>query len=194
MQAGIAAFQRGQYTHAEHILQDHAQNPEAQFFLSLIHLFDTPSHPDYGLQSLIKLAHEGHNAAMDTLAGLYLHGHHPELPADAFKALRYYEMSAQRGYGPAQFNCGILYKNGENTPQDLEKAYLYLALAAANQEDLHAVCQDAARYRDDVAQILTHAQKQRALYAAKQLQQRIQQRYKTLSPSPYAAQFKKSDL
>ena len=72
-------------------------------------------------------------------------------------------MSAQRGYGPSQFNCGILYKNGEKIPLDLEKAFYYLTLAVQNRQDLDELADDAAQFRNDVVAAMSQDQYQRAL-------------------------------
>ncbi|MBY0462568.1 MAG: hypothetical protein K2Q34_05255, partial [Alphaproteobacteria bacterium] len=60
-----------------------------------------------------------------------------------------YEKAAKLGYGPAQFNAGIMLKNGEGTSVSLKRAYQMLDLAAHNP-DLGEMSQDAAHYRDQV--------------------------------------------
>jgi len=75
----------------------------------------------------------------------------------------YYQLAANRGYGPSQFNYGIMLKNGEKTPQDLEDAFVYLALAALNVDDLGDISEDAAGYRNEVASKLSSQMYQDAL-------------------------------
>jgi TPR repeat protein len=138
-----------------------AGDEQALFYSALVHLFGSAPTPQKGLPLLEKAVHKGYGPALDTYAGLYLHGHF--VPQDSRKALIYYEISAQRGYGPSQFNCGILYKNGEKIPKDLEKAFYYLTLAALNREDLDEISEDAAQYRNEVVASMTKEQYQRAL-------------------------------
>jgi TPR repeat protein len=64
------------------------------------------------------------------------------------EALRYYKMAADFGFGPGQFNCGILYKKGKKP--DFHQSYYYLSLAAQNFADLDELTQNAAYYRDEV--------------------------------------------
>lgn len=150
------------FTTAEDILKPLVQagHGEALFFLSHIQLFGSQKNIPEGLKNM-HLAVEKHNLkALDTFAGFYLHGEF--VPQNKEKALVYYQKAASLGYGPSQFNCGILYRNGDGVPRNLETAYVYLALAAINKKDLDDVTQDAARYRDEVSQQLTPAQRTQA--------------------------------
>lgn len=134
---------------------------KACFYASLILLFGDNPKIDRGLELLEKAVHKGYGPALDTYAGLFLHGEFK--PQDTQKALMYYEMAARGGYGPSQFNCGILYKNGEKIPKDLEKAFYFLTLAAQNKEDLEDVTEDAVTFRNEVIQQMTQEQYQQAL-------------------------------
>jgi TPR repeat protein len=143
------------------------KDPKACFFMALIKLFGETPEPEQGLQMLQDAANKGYNPAIDTLAGLYLHGEF--IPQDRAQARRYYEVAANRGYGPSQFNCGIMYKNGDKIPKDLESAFVYLSLAALNRQDLEELTEDAAGYRDEVARQLLPEQYQRALQRLNQI-------------------------
>lgn len=134
---------------------------EACFFLSQINLFGKYKFVESGLTLLRKSISLGFAPAMDTIAGYYLHGEF--LPRDHHAALMYYQLAANRGYGPSQFNYGIMLKNGEKTPQDLEDAFVYLALAALNVDDLGDISEDAAGYRNEVASKLSSQMYQDAL-------------------------------
>lgn len=138
-----------------------AGDERALFYAAIIHLFGDHPQIEKGMPLLEKAVHKGYGPALDTYAGLFLHGEF--VPQDSHKALMYYEMSAQRGYGPSQFNCGILYKNGEKVPKDLDKAFYYLTLAAQNTEDLDELADDAAEFRNDVAGSMSQDQYQQAL-------------------------------
>jgi TPR repeat protein len=154
---------QGKYQEALAELAPHVKKGDAKacFFTSLIKLFSEKPEQEEGLQLLQYAANKGFNPALDTLAGLYLHGEF--VPQDRFQALRYYEMAARRGYGPSQFNCGIMYKNGDKIPQDLESAFVYLSMAALNKKDLDELTIDAAHYRDEVAKLMNKEQYQRAI-------------------------------
>ncbi|MBX3487547.1 MAG: sel1 repeat family protein [Candidatus Paracaedibacteraceae bacterium] len=121
---------------------------KAAFYVSLILLFGDKTTVTEGMAYLQKAVNAGYGPALDTLAGLYLHG--DLIPRDIHKAKMYYEIASQRGYGSSQFNFGIMSKNGEGVPQDLEDAYVYLSLAADNYDDLGDLTQDAEKYRNEV--------------------------------------------
>lgn len=152
---GIKNFQQGNIATAEKIFLTLAEqgNAEALFYASQIKLFGDPPNIQKGLELLRKSASLSFPYALDTLGGFYFHGQFVE--QDHHKALIYYKLAADRGYGPSQFNYGIMLKNGEKTPRDLEAAFVYLSLAALNRDDLDDIAEDAALYRNEVAQKLS---------------------------------------
>ncbi|MBY0281754.1 MAG: sel1 repeat family protein [Alphaproteobacteria bacterium] len=85
--------------------------------------------------------------AIKALADSYMAGEGVELNKTI--AFQLYEKAAKLGYGPAQFNAGIMLKNGEGNPVSLKQAYEMLDLAAHNP-DLGEMSHDAAYYRDQV--------------------------------------------
>lgn len=143
------------------------KDPRALFFSAFIYLFGDDIDPKKGLEFLEQAVKAGYGPALDTYAGLYLHGDF--VPQDRHKALMYYEIAAQQGYGPSQFNCGILYKNGEKIPKDLVKAFVYLTMAVHNSKDLDELTIDATEYRDQVIANMTPAQYQEGLLTFSQL-------------------------
>lgn len=159
----IHLLHQGEVQGAENLLVIEADkgDSEAYFYLSQIKLFGQKPDIEVGLKLLQKAVGSGFPPAMDALAGYYLHGEF--VAEDHHKALMYYQLAANRGYGPSQFNYGIMLKNGDKTPKDLEDAFVYLALAALNRNDLEDLTEDAAMYRDEVARKLTPAAYQRAL-------------------------------
>lgn len=159
----IDLLHQGNIQEAENLLLTKANkgDPEACFYLSQFKLYGQKPDVETGLKFLQKAVRAGFPPAMDTLAGYYLHGDF--VNEDHHKALMYYQLAANRGYGPSQFNCGIMLKNGDKTPTDLEDAFVYLALAALNTEDLDDLTHDAAMYRDEVAGKLTPNAYQHAL-------------------------------
>lgn len=172
----IKLLSQGMTETAEQLFQTESNkgNGEACFYLSQIRLFG----PHRSVESGLKLLHQsiklGFVPAMDVLAGYYLHGEF--LVQNHFKAALYYKLAANQGYGPSQFNYGIMQKNGEKTPQDLEESFVYLALAALNKNDLADITLDAAHYRDEVAKKLTPEEYQRALIKINSLTQKKEKR------------------
>lgn len=160
---GIQLIYQGNPQKALSVLQGplEAGDERALFYAAFVHLFGDNPQVGQGILLLEKAVHKGYCPALDTYAGLYLHGDF--VPQDSHKALMYYEMSAQRGYGPSQFNCGIIYKNGEKTPQDLEKSFYYLSLAANNRQDLDELAEDAALFRNEVVAQMSKEQYQKAI-------------------------------
>ena len=128
--------------------QSRVGDVKASFYTSLILVFGDKPDIQAGLPYLQQAVNAGYGPALDTLAGLYLHG--DIIPADIQKAKMYYEIAAQRGYGPSQFNFGIMSKNGDGVPRDLEEAYVYLSLAADNVDGLGDLTVDATKYRNEV--------------------------------------------
>lgn len=166
----VHLLQYGNLTEAEKLLSTEAEkkSSEAAFYLSQIKLFSAkPENVKEGWKLLQQAVSAGLPVALDAMAGYYLHGEF--VAEDHHKALIYYQLAANRGYGPSQFNYGIMLKNGEKTPQDLEDAFVYLALAALNLDDLGDVTEDAALYRDEVAQKLTPEIYQNALIKVNKL-------------------------
>ena len=161
--AATQLINKGNINEAEKLLTGEVDkdNAEACFLLSQIKLFGKNQSIENGLTLLRKSISLGFVPAMDVLAGYYLHGEF--LPQDHRSALMYYQLAANRGYGPSQFNYGIMLKNGEKTPQDLEDAFVYLALAALNVDDLDDISEDAAGYRNEVAAKLSSQEYQAAL-------------------------------
>lgn len=161
--AAIQLINKENIEAAEEILADEVDKDDAEacFYLSQMRLFGKDKSIEGGLKLLRKSISLGFTPAMDVIAGYYLHGEF--LPQDHHSALMYYQLAANRGYGPSQFNYGIMLKNGEKTPQDLEDSFVYLALAALNVDDLGEISEDAAKYRNEVALKLSPQMYQEAL-------------------------------
>ena len=140
---------------------------EALFYAATTLLFLLEQNVAQAISYLNASAQKEYAPALDTLAGLYLHGEF--VAQDHGKALLCYRQAAVLGYGPSQFNCGIMYKNGEKIPQNLEQAFIFLALAARNKADLDDLVNDAAFYRDQVHARLTSHQYQQALITLNQM-------------------------
>ena len=121
---------------------------------------DNIRHTGYALYYLKRASARGHLEATEILAGMYLNGN--GVDKNAPMAARLYETCSVRGYGPCQFNLGIMYKNGDdNFPKDPEKAYYWLYKASLNEKTLDAVVYDAAHYRNEIGAELTQEQRMR---------------------------------
>jgi len=127
------------------------KDPHAFYLMAIIYLSPTTKYYNFqkGFFYLQQAVFQNYAPALDELAGLYLAGEGVE--KNEAKALHFYIQASHLGYGPSQFNCGIMYKNGQGIKPDLKKAYLYLSLASLNYNDLGDVALDAAHYRDEVA-------------------------------------------
>ncbi|MFZ3183697.1 MAG: hypothetical protein WA173_06105 [Pseudomonas sp.] len=75
---------------------------------------------------------------------------------------------AEQGYAKAQFNLGLMYRNGQGVPQDHKEAYAWFAVAAANG---HA---QAGLDRDMAAKKLTPSQLEQGQALAEQYIEKYQ--------------------
>lgn len=103
--------------------------PSAQYNLAMIYAEGLLSKPDYEqAENWYKLAIEqGHYGAMANLARLYLEGHPRK---DLKAAANLMEKSANYGDSIAQYNLGILYRDGIGLESSLEKAIHWFELSA----------------------------------------------------------------
>ena len=98
------------------------------------------------LKLLTTLAEQGDALAEARLGVMYYEGRHvasdplrdPRLPADPgvpqddVEAMKWFRLSAERGYAPAQVFVGMAYEYGSSgLPEDLVLAHMWLSLAAA---------------------------------------------------------------
>lgn len=134
-------------------------NSEALFLLGMMYLNGTGTLQNMAYANLLfeKSAFLGNAAAYKALADSFLVGDGVE--QDSTMALSFYKKSADLGYGPGQFNCGIMLKNGDGTPVNLPLAYYYLCLASSNK-DLDGMQLDAADCRDHVGSLLSPTERQ----------------------------------
>ena len=54
---------------------------------------------------------------------------------DYEKAVRWYQMAAEKGYAPAQIELGVMYAEGWGVSQNYINAYMWFDLAAARSTD-----------------------------------------------------------
>lgn len=105
-------------------------------------LFYSDLDKENGFIFLERSAYAGHGIALYCLANCYLIGEY--IQKDLFKAKELYEISAiNTGYGPSQFNLGIMAKNGYGCKFNFLEAYGSLYLASLNEKDLDDLTEDA---------------------------------------------------
>lgn len=153
-QAGLDAYEKGDYVHALQEWRPLAEegDAEAQFYVGALyyHGEGVPQSNAEAARWYRRAADQGHAAARHNLGVMHYTG--DGMPEDHHEALRWFRLAAEQGHGPAQYNLGIMYAEGQGTPQDHVQAYLWFSLAAAQGEE------HARQARDFVAGRLTPAQ------------------------------------
>lgn len=99
-------------------------------------------------------AEMGNASAMHNLAVIYASG--ADGVQDYPSAAKWFSRAAELGISDSQFNLGILNARGNGVPQDLEASYKWFAIAAKEGD------KDAAQKRDEVANVMTPEQLEKA--------------------------------
>ena len=76
-------------------------------------------------------AEHGDASAQCALAECYDFGTCEGIPQDHFKARIWYEKATAQGHAEAQYNLGVMYKNGQGVRQDYVEARKWYEKAAA---------------------------------------------------------------
>lgn len=100
------------------------------------------------------LARQGDASPQFQLGWLYLKGY--GVPQDNQTAVKWFKLAAVQGYAYAQSALGRMYQQGSGISQDYARAYMWFSIAAKLWD------QDASRYRDDVAKLMSPTQLQTA--------------------------------
>ncbi|MDR1391541.1 MAG: sel1 repeat family protein [Holosporales bacterium] len=66
---------------------------------------------------------------------------------DVDMALKFYKKAAKTGFGPAQFNAGVVLLRNYKNKDDLKKSILYLGKASKNYGDLGEIAKAAEQYK-----------------------------------------------
>jgi hypothetical protein len=133
MEAGIAAYQRGDYAAARAAWAPLASagNAEAQYYLGHLHAEGEGVARDLGqaLRWFRAAAEQGEPYGQFALGYVYEHGlgAAPDLAA----ALRWYRAAAVQGNLAARNNLGLMYEQGRGVARDPVRAYAWYARAAA---------------------------------------------------------------
>ena len=91
-------------------------------------------------------AQQGYANSQSSLGVIYLNR------SDFKEALRWVQASANQGHAPAQTNLGLMYYNGQGVARDYVRAYMWVSLAALQNEP------NAVKDRDMIAKNMTPAQ------------------------------------
>jgi len=152
--AGLNAYQRGNYATALRIMREHADQGSAmaQFNIGLMYNNGLGVTQDYAeaVRWYRKAADQGNALAQNNLGFMYGNGQGG--PRDYAEALRWYRKAADQGNGLSQANLGVMYGNGQGVTQDYVRAHMWYSLAAARGEKI------ARETRDLLAKKMTPAQ------------------------------------
>jgi len=106
------------------------------------------------------LADQGNAEAQVLLGDIYATGSAPEIrgigqavPKNYAEAVKWYRKAARQGNPFAEFDLGVMYRDGQGVPQDYVHAHMFFNLAAAAGNVVEAV-----KDRDLVAKLMTPQQ------------------------------------
>jgi localization factor PodJL len=145
--------------------------PPAQYRLGSFYEkgIGVPRDPAMARSWYIRAAEKGNAKAMHNLAVLLAEGSATTKP-DYAGAVNWFSKASEFGVRDSQYNLAILLARGLGTAQDLQKSYVWFAVAAAQGDE------DAGKKRDEVGTRLQTADLAKAVAAA--------QRFKPLDPDP----------
>ena len=87
------------------------------------------------IKSLILKANKGDPKSQHDLAFNYWTG--KNLKQDSSEAMKWWKLSASKGFGIAYFNLGRMYYYGDGAPVNYKKAYYYLNLSTKKNMKLN---------------------------------------------------------
>ncbi len=84
------------------------------------------------LKELLDLEQRTHNAKIQNYIGLFYDDteYGKDVPVDLMEAVKWYKKAATQGYAKAQYNLGVMYRNGQGVEKDDEKAVEWYRKAA----------------------------------------------------------------
>jgi TPR repeat protein len=124
-------------------------NAEAAYILGTLYLgeYNFPKDLKKANYYLTMSAAQNNPAAIYSIGDGYYCGDIRE--KNLQKALEYYEKAAKLGYGPAQFNAGIILLNTGKSEMELKRAIFWLDKASKNLDDLNSMTISAKKYKLD---------------------------------------------
>jgi len=107
--------------------------------------------------------------AVSTNAGPYEDGVEATKRGDHATALQFWQPLADQGHADAQFNLGVMYRDGRVLPQDFAAAHMWFTLAIAQG------LEEAQTARDSLVKRMTHGQIEEATLMAREWRAEHQQ-------------------
>src|SRR2546430_3356943 len=133
VEAGYAAFEKGNYEKALEIVRPLAENGDvrAQSLLARMYYRGRAVRQDHvqALEWFRLAADNGDAVAQFNLGVMYSEGQ--SVPQDNAEAEKWYRLAADQGNPQAQYNLGLWYARGEGGTPDNVRAYMWFNLAAA---------------------------------------------------------------
>ncbi len=167
-EAGIAAYQRGDFDAALRLFQPLAEHGDASAQSNLGVMYEQGRGVAQNYREAMKwfrlAAIQGNASAQSNLGVMYYKGQ--GIAQDYVEAMKWYRMAAEQRNLEAQFNLGVMYGEGRGVAQDRVRAHMWFNLAAAVSNDGNAKL--AAKNRDLVTKSLTREQLFRAQEMAHQ--------------------------
>jgi hypothetical protein len=162
LQAGLEAFNRGDYATALEELRPLAEQGDAgaQLHLGIMYA-GVPGIPqDYAeaVKWYRLAAEQGDASAQYTLGIMYALGE--GVPQDYAEVVKWYRLAAEQGDAFAQLELGIMYADGEGVAQDYVLSDMWFSLAAAHlpADVIDVIEETAATQRYIIEKRMTPAQ------------------------------------
>ena len=133
----------------ERYLRSSVNNPISSYILGTLYLTGTILKKDLQKADwyITKAANMNLPEALNSIGDGYYSG--DIRPQNVDMALNYYERAAKMGFGPAQFNAGVVLLKNYRSKQDLRLSIFYLDKASKNRNDLNDIALVAKRYKLD---------------------------------------------
>ena len=164
LQAGVEAYERGDYAAAVRIFAALAAQGDAgaQFNLGFMYHWGrgVPQSDAEAVQWFHMAATQGHPWAQVNL-GVRYHGGRG-VSKDGAEAVQWFRRAAEQGSAKGQFNLGRMYDLGRGVPRDRVQAYAWFDVAAAQGDE------DAEGLKQRVTARMTREENSRAQALARQ--------------------------
>ena len=152
---GVTAFRGGDYATAFRIWLPMAEQNDAEAQRNIGVMYQqglgVPQNAFEAARWYRRAADQGHVRAQQNLGVMYEHG--TGVPQNFREAVKWYRRSAEGGNVLAKLNLGVLHEQDlPGLPQDLVQTHMWYNLAAAQGNA------EAARFRDEVAAVMTGEQ------------------------------------
>ena len=168
MEAGITAYQHGDFAAALQLFQPLAEEGDASAQCNLGVMYEQGRGVAQNYREAMRwfrlAALQGDASAQSNLGVMYYKGQ--GIAQDYREAMKWYRMAAEQRNAEAQFNLGVMYQDGRGVAQDRVRAHMWFNLAAAISGQPNAKL--AAQSRDIITKSLTREQLFRAQEMAHQ--------------------------